>query len=82
VLDKAEHYFLHYRAADLAEVLTQVHPVVRVGDGARLARGPRGPRAAWWLHDSISAPDESPGNGRHGLRRFLKALRTYLPGQP
>jgi len=82
VLDKAEHYFLHYRAADLAEVLTQVHPVVRVGDGASLARGPRGPRAAWWLHDSISATDESPGDGRHGLRRFLKALRTYLPGQP
>lgn len=42
VLDQAGHYFLRYRAEELAEIVTQVHPAVESGDTGPLHVSTRG----------------------------------------
>src|SRR5262249_39448351 len=49
VLDEAGHYFLKYRAAELAAIITGTHPAIAAGDGATLSHRARGPAATWWL---------------------------------
>ncbi|HEY3009738.1 MAG TPA: amino acid adenylation domain-containing protein [Micromonosporaceae bacterium] len=47
VLDRAGHFFLKYRADELAEIVTAVHPAVAADDARHLAPESRGPDAAW-----------------------------------
>jgi amino acid adenylation domain-containing protein len=47
VLDRAGHFFLKYRADELAEIVTRVHPAVASDDGGHLTPESRGPDAAW-----------------------------------
>ncbi|MQA25183.1 MAG: amino acid adenylation domain-containing protein, partial [Micromonosporaceae bacterium] len=54
ILDEAGHYFLTYRAADLAEVLTRTRPEVASGQPRALSRQARGPDARWWLEEVSS----------------------------
>ncbi|QIQ02257.1 non-ribosomal peptide synthetase/MFS transporter [Streptomyces liangshanensis] len=57
VLDEAGHFFLKYRAEELAVVLTEVAPAVAEGDDRRHARTPG---ATWWL-EGVSREGEGQG---------------------
>lgn len=72
VIDEAGHYFLKYRAGELASIVTRVHPALADGsaDGLR-----QRPGATWWLHDP-SAP-VTRGGPPPSLGRFL----TVAAGQ-
>ncbi|MFD3328035.1 amino acid adenylation domain-containing protein [Streptomyces sp. NPDC058701] len=69
VLDEAGHFYLKYRAAELADILTGVHRSIAAGEEARHERTAD---ATWWLaglsrdaagSDQDSAPDpgQDPG---------------------
>ncbi|MDW5322248.1 non-ribosomal peptide synthetase [Plantactinospora sp. KLBMP9567] len=51
VIDEAGHYFLKYRADELAEIVTGTHTALAAGPaGARsLTAEARGPAPGWWL---------------------------------
>jgi amino acid adenylation domain-containing protein len=49
VLDQAGHFFLKYRADELAEIVTAVHPALARGETERLERAARGEDASWDL---------------------------------
>ncbi|MFC8453652.1 amino acid adenylation domain-containing protein [Kitasatospora sp. NPDC057223] len=71
VLDEAGHFYLKYRAEELATVLTEVHR--SIADGAE-DRHHRTDEATWWLEDvsrSDDAPPDTPGVVRPSMRRFL-----------
>ncbi|RCG33249.1 MFS transporter [Sphaerisporangium album] len=52
VLDEAGHFFMKYRARELARILTEVHPAVATGrTGPYLRRED----STWWLHDTSPA---------------------------
>jgi amino acid adenylation domain-containing protein len=71
VLDEAGHFFLTYRAAELAEIVTSVHR--SLADGTE-DRHRRREGATWWLEavsrDPEALPDRS-GEVRPGMGRFL-----------
>ncbi|MDX3192679.1 amino acid adenylation domain-containing protein [Streptomyces sp. MN03-5084-2B] len=70
VLDRAGHFFLRYRAAELAEVLTQVRPPEDVPAPD--------PAAGWELHEVHRAvPDERPAV-RPSLARFAVVTAGQL----
>ncbi|MEO3807572.1 amino acid adenylation domain-containing protein [Sphaerisporangium sp. B11E5] len=59
VLDEAGHFFLKYRAEELATILTGVHPAVASGDVEPYLRRED---STWWLHgtstlDPAAAPE-------------------------
>jgi surfactin synthase thioesterase subunit len=49
VLDRAGHFFLKYRAEELAEIVTTVHPAITRGETEPLERAARGDDAPWDL---------------------------------
>ncbi|MBO4206896.1 non-ribosomal peptide synthetase/MFS transporter [Micromonospora echinofusca] len=51
VLDQAGHFFLKYRADELAEIVTRVHPAIAAGDTSALEPAARGEDAAWTVRD-------------------------------
>ncbi|MFG1647435.1 amino acid adenylation domain-containing protein [Amycolatopsis sp. NPDC049252] len=59
VLDQAGHFFLRYRADELAEIITRVHP--SLDDAGDLHIAKRGEDAGWAVHDThTSTVDEKP----------------------
>ncbi|HEY0696410.1 MAG TPA: MFS transporter, partial [Micromonospora sp.] len=73
VLDQAGHFFLKYRADELAEIVTSVHPVVVSGETAELEPAARGEDAAWAVRarqrvgvasDTVGRPPVRPSMGR------------------
>ncbi|MFI6977695.1 amino acid adenylation domain-containing protein [Embleya sp. NPDC050154] len=56
VIDEAGHYFLRYRADELAEIITATHEAVARDRTEPLTRAARGEDAGWWL-DGVSGPD-------------------------
>jgi amino acid adenylation domain-containing protein len=57
VLDEAGHFFVQYRAAELAEILTRTHRAIAAGAADILSADARGPDATWWLHDyTVTGP--------------------------
>lgn len=65
VLDEAGHFYLKYRAAELADILTGVHRSIAAGEEARHERTAD---ATWWLagvsRDAAGPePDTGPGPG-------------------
>ncbi|MFG1871602.1 non-ribosomal peptide synthetase/MFS transporter [Micromonospora arborensis] len=52
VLDQAGHFFLKYRAQELAEIVTQVHPALIAGDVGELTPQARGEDAGWAVADT------------------------------
>ncbi|MGP3963943.1 amino acid adenylation domain-containing protein [Nonomuraea sp. 3N208] len=72
VLAEAGHFFLKYRAEELAEIVTTVH---------RDLAGPpaRRPDATWWLHDvSHSDTLPAPAGAQPGIPRFLAVAMSQL----
>ncbi|WP_449064536.1 MFS transporter [Planomonospora algeriensis] len=60
ILDEAGHYFLKYRAEDLAEILTNTHIAMGYGAAHTLDRTSRGPAAGWWIEETSTRPGEVP----------------------
>ena len=79
VLDEAGHFFLKYRAKELAEIVTRTHVEVHASDGEALLAQSR-PGASWWLHgvnrESVaqeragSAGSQAAAVVRPTMRRF------------
>ena len=85
VLAEAGHYFLKYRADELAEIVTVTHRAL-TDDAeapptgvAELTRQARGPGATWWLHGSSrSGTPVTPPGVRPSLRRFFPIAASQL----
>ncbi|WP_243754546.1 non-ribosomal peptide synthetase/MFS transporter [Labedaea rhizosphaerae] len=61
VLDQAGHFFLRYRADELAEIVTTVHPAVESGETDAVDVATRGLDAPWALHEvHRSTVDDKP----------------------
>ncbi|WP_330242056.1 non-ribosomal peptide synthetase/MFS transporter [Streptomyces sp. NBC_00525] len=58
VIDQGGHFFVKYRAAEVAEAVTSVHEAIGRGDTATLPA--RSPDAAWWFHAETGPPDRAP----------------------
>ncbi|WBC08628.1 non-ribosomal peptide synthetase/MFS transporter [Micromonospora sp. WMMA1947] len=58
VLDQAGHFFLKYRAEELAEIVTRVHPAVVAGDVSALTPETRGEDAAWVVADTLRVGED------------------------
>jgi amino acid adenylation domain-containing protein len=91
VLDEAGHYFLKYRAEDLAEILTNTHVAMGYGAAGTLDRASRGPAAGWWIEETSVRPAADAGAHpprRHGtrgrpapepgMRRFMAVAAAQL----
>ncbi|WEH38214.1 non-ribosomal peptide synthetase/MFS transporter [Streptomyces sp. AM 2-1-1] len=55
VIDQGGHFFVKYRAAEVAEAVTTVHRALREGTTASLPE--RTPDAAWWFHGETGPPE-------------------------
>ncbi|RVX39027.1 amino acid adenylation domain-containing protein [Nonomuraea polychroma] len=72
VLDEAGHFFLKYRAEELAAIVTGTHRAIGGGRADRLARTPR---STWWL-EGVSSGD-SPASGTSGARRVRPSMGRF-----
>ncbi len=79
VLDQAGHFFLKYRADELAEIVTSVHPAIERGETAPLSRQARGPDAPWDLRSwqRIGEPDAGTAV-RPSMARFVAVTLGQL----
>ncbi|MFI6330021.1 amino acid adenylation domain-containing protein [Micromonospora chersina] len=73
VLDQAGHFFLKYRAEELAEIVTRVHPAVVAGDVADLGPRARGEDAGWAVLDrfQVGAGEPAAATVKPSMARFL-----------
>ncbi|MGW1279939.1 amino acid adenylation domain-containing protein [Streptomyces tsukubensis] len=91
VLDEGGHYFLKHRAAELAEIVTSVHPAVAGAEPARLGRQDRPEDATWWLdgvHRESADPGPEPDSAsapatrtRRDTRRFVAVAASQMVSQ-
>jgi MFS family permease len=81
VLAEAGHFFLKYRAAEVAEIITTTHQALsrEEPDVERLRRPARGPDATWWLHEvsRSDTPVRSAGV-QPSIGRFLAVSSSQL----
>jgi amino acid adenylation domain-containing protein len=85
VLDEAGHFFLKYRASELAEIVTRTHAEVEAGRAATLPAQRRA-GAGWWLHgvSHTAAPDEQGGAADSrvpGVRPTMRRFAAVAAGQ-
>ncbi len=79
VLAEAGHYFLKYRADELAEIVTTTHTAMAGDTADRLKRDARGPDATWWLHGvSRSETPVVPTGPQPTIGRFLTVAASQL----
>ncbi|MEH1015835.1 amino acid adenylation domain-containing protein [Micromonospora sp. CPCC 206060] len=89
VLDEAGHYFLRYRAQELAEILTGAPDTVTAATGSRIDTytvdsAPRGARPSWWTQSvSVAGARRDtampvPAGPQPGLGRFLAVAVSQL----
>jgi amino acid adenylation domain-containing protein len=82
VLDQAGHFFLKYRADELAEIVTTVHPALRRRETAPLERAVRGEDASWDLRawqELGTGPDSGAGTEvRPTMSRFVAVTLGQL----
>ncbi|MFI5836678.1 amino acid adenylation domain-containing protein [Micromonospora sp. NPDC051300] len=79
LLDEAGHFYLKWRAGELARILTEVHPAVRAGAEGTLHREARGPDATWWVHGASRVGDRPVRTGPPpSMRRFLAVALGQL----
>lgn len=85
VLDEAGHFYLKYRAEELADILTGVHRSIAAGEEARHARTSD---ATWWLAGlsrgaDAAAPTPGAEPGQPGEpQRYGKPRRSGKPEEP
>jgi amino acid adenylation domain-containing protein len=74
VLDQAGHFFLRWRADELAEIVTTAHLAVRAGAAPHRAEG-----ATWWLHGVAHTEAAGPAApAAPSVRRFLAVAAGQL----
>ncbi|MEO3811588.1 amino acid adenylation domain-containing protein [Sphaerisporangium sp. B11E5] len=79
VLAEAGHFFLKYRAAEVAEIVTTAHRALDGSSEDELRRPARGPDATWWLHEvSRSDTPVRPAGAQPSLARFLAVASSQL----
>ncbi|GAB3981721.1 amino acid adenylation domain-containing protein [Plantactinospora veratri] len=79
VLDEAGHFFLRWRAEELAEIVTTVGPAVLAERTGPLTRPARGAAPTWWLHDtSRSAGRVATAGPQPSMGRFLVVALAQL----
>ncbi|SHM91192.1 non-ribosomal peptide synthetase/MFS transporter [Actinacidiphila paucisporea] len=79
VLDEAGHFYLKWRAGELADIVTTVDPAVAAEQAEPLTRPARGERATWWLHStSRSTGPVTPAGPRPSMGRFLVVAFAQL----
>lgn len=59
VIDQGGHFFVKYRATEVAEAVTTVHRALREETTASLPE--RTPDAAWWFHGETGPPESAAG---------------------
>ncbi|WP_442906129.1 amino acid adenylation domain-containing protein [Kitasatospora sp. NBC_00458] len=59
VLDQGGHFFVKYRAAEVAEAVTTVHRAVLAGETGALPG--RAPENSWWFHGETGPPAPAAG---------------------
>ena len=72
VLAEAGHFFLKYRAAELATIVTQVHPAMDTGQTERFERRAE---STWWWQPAAPAAQVGPAPS---MRRFLGVAAGQL----
>jgi len=87
VLPEAGHYYLKYRADDLAQILTNTHIAMGYDATDALSRAARGPAAGWWVEDvSVEqrlAEEATPSAGRRaGAEAPSRAGRHFRKEPP
>ncbi|MER7892982.1 amino acid adenylation domain-containing protein [Micromonospora sp. NPDC094482] len=80
VLDQAGHFFLKYRADELAEIVTRTHRAVAAGDVADLSREARGEDAGWAVHDTLRVGVDD-GSGRDTVKPSMARFVAVTAGQ-
>jgi amino acid adenylation domain-containing protein len=79
VLDEAGHFFLKWRAAELAQIVTTVDSAVAEERTEPLTRPVRGDRATWWVHGtSRSAGPVVAAGPQPSMGRFLVVACAQL----
>ncbi|WP_432970256.1 MFS transporter [Dactylosporangium sp. CA-233914] len=73
VLPEAGHFFLKYRAAELAQIVTGTHTALAVGT----LRADPTPHARWWVAGISDAPDGATGV-RPSMVRFVSVAAGQL----
>ncbi|MGZ2359293.1 amino acid adenylation domain-containing protein [Streptomyces sp. 372A] len=88
VIDQGGHFFVKYRAAEVAEAVTKVHEAIRAETTETLPA--RSPDAAWWFQAETGPPDDAeagpvdggeapvPGAPAPGAARFLAVVLGQL----
>lgn len=82
-IQEAGHYFLNFRANELAEIITSTHVLLKRGEESSLTRAERGPESTWWLHDSRVARERAEPGSQPRLDSALPGGREtgeVLPG--
>ncbi|MGX7825160.1 non-ribosomal peptide synthetase/MFS transporter [Actinokineospora sp. 24-640] len=69
VLDEAGHFFLKYRAGELAEIVSRTHPALAAEDTAELSN--RGEDASWVLRDWQRVGTRAPSAVSPSMSRFV-----------
>jgi surfactin synthase thioesterase subunit/MFS family permease len=69
VLDQAGHFFLRYRAEELAEILTRVYPAL--DDPGDLHVSARGDDAGWAVHDTHRSTADDKPTVKPSMARFV-----------
>lgn len=80
VLDQAGHFFLKYRADELAEIVTSVHPAIDRGSTAELERAARGADAPWDLR-SWRRIDTGEGTAEAAVKPSMTRFVAVTCGQ-
>ncbi|WP_234359229.1 non-ribosomal peptide synthetase/MFS transporter [Plantactinospora sp. BC1] len=79
VLDEAGHFFLRWRADELAEIVTTVDSAVLAERTEPLTRPARGAEPTWWLHDTSRSADRvAPAGPQPSMGRFLVIALAQL----
>lgn len=82
VLDEAGHFFLKYRATELAEIITSIHPALERGDVQRdYGLDARGTSASWSVQGSyeLTTPGaDKPAPPSTSVRLFLTVVLAQL----
>ncbi|WP_214322210.1 non-ribosomal peptide synthetase/MFS transporter [Nonomuraea sediminis] len=69
VLDEAGHFYLKYRADELAEIVTRAHPAVAAQESLD--------QSTWWLHD-VSRGEPRTSGPEPSMRRFSAVAAGQL----
>ncbi|WP_410812627.1 amino acid adenylation domain-containing protein [Micromonospora sp. 067-2] len=80
VLDQAGHFFLKYRAQELAEIVSRAHPALVAGDVSALGPQARGEDAGWAVTDTRGV-DATTGPEQPVVRPSMARFVAVTAGQ-